>query len=159
MESAETLTAYHEAGHAVMSILMGGHVNRVSIDPPNDNGPNRYGETITTWPRMSDSQRFAYEICVSLAGPIAESLYAGCDRPIETVAEWQMDWDTAIQIASQVAVGKSAVNKLLNECQVKIRHLFDQANSWAAVAAIADELLAHETIEHSQVAEAVAFWL
>ena len=159
MESVETLTAYHEAGHAVMSILMGGHVDRVSIDPPNDEGPNRYGETIIAWPPISDSQRGACEICVSLAGPIAESLYAGCNRRIETVAEWQTDWDTAIQIASQISASKSAVNKLLDECEIKIRHLFDQANSWAAVAAIADELLAHETIEHSQVAEAVAFWL
>ena len=159
MESVETLTAYHEAGHAVMSILMGGHVDRVSIDPPNDEGPNRYGETITAWPPISDSQRGACEICVSLAGPIAESLYAGCNRRIETVAEWQTDWDTAIQIASQISASKSAVNKLLDECEIKIRHLFDQANSWAAVAAIADELLAHETIEHSQVVDAVAVWL
>ena len=159
MESVETLTAYHEAGHAVMAILMGGHVNRVSIEPPNDDGPDRYGETITTWPMMSDSQRFAYEICVSLAGPIAESLYSGCDERIETVAEWQMDWLTAFRSASKISTNSKTADKLLNDCQTKIRHHFDQANAWAAVAALADELLAHETIEHEQVEEVVAFWL
>ena len=108
---------------------------------------------------MSDCERFAYEICVSLAGPIAESLYAGSDERIETVAEWQMDWQTAFSIASRVSTGKESANKLLSDCQAKIRHHFDQPNSWAAVAALADELLAHETIEHEQVKAVVEFWL
>jgi len=33
------LIAYHEAGHALMAVLLGGKVQQVTIEPENDEGP------------------------------------------------------------------------------------------------------------------------
>ena len=35
------LTAYHEAGHALMALLLGGKVKQVTIEPDNDDSPGR----------------------------------------------------------------------------------------------------------------------
>jgi len=40
----------------------------------------------------------------------------------------------------------------------QVWNFFEDENVWAATCAIADLLLAHETIEHDQVAETWAFW-
>lgn len=159
LEEIEILTAYHESGHAVISVLTGGQVDEVSISPPDDDGPNRYGHTITRWPAMTREQLIAAEICVSLAGPVAEMLYVDEKRPICDVPEWAADWFRASQIAEHELATLSLAERLLNDCQNRIEQLFGQRNAWAAVGAVADELLAHETLGSEQVDEVVSFWL
>ncbi|MFT5303049.1 MAG: ATP-dependent Zn protease [Mariniblastus sp.] len=159
MEEIETLTAYHESGHAVISVLMGGQVDEVSISPPDDDGPNRYGHTITRWPAMTREKLIAAEICVSLAGPVAEMLYVDEIRLISDVPEWAADWFRASQIAVDELATLGLAERLLVDCQNRIERLFDQQNAWAAVGAVADELLAHETLEREQVDDVVSFWL
>jgi len=39
------LIAYHEAGHALMALLLGGKVKHITIEPDNDDGPVREGDT------------------------------------------------------------------------------------------------------------------
>ena len=41
-EDTQTLTAYHEAGHAIMAVSYGGRIVHVSIDPPDDDGLKRF---------------------------------------------------------------------------------------------------------------------
>ena len=38
------LIADHEAGHALIAHLLGGKVKQVTIDPDNDDGPERQGD-------------------------------------------------------------------------------------------------------------------
>lgn len=73
------LNAYHEAGHALMAILLGGEVRSVTIEPDNDDGPDRQGDTQVLWrrSRMSEKQFAETAIQVSLAGPVAEMIYSG----------------------------------------------------------------------------------
>lgn len=51
------LTAYHEAGHAVMAHLLGGKVRQVTIEPDNDDGPVRYGDTQVLWRRKGIGEK------------------------------------------------------------------------------------------------------
>ena len=37
------ITAFHEAGHVYAAIFVGAKVRSVTIDPDNDDGPNRSG--------------------------------------------------------------------------------------------------------------------
>src|SRR5579863_4685196 len=45
------LIAYHEAGHALMAVLLGGKVKQVTIEPDDDDGPARQGDTQVYWRR------------------------------------------------------------------------------------------------------------
>ena len=67
-EDTETLTAYHEAGHAIMAVSYGGRIIHVSIDPPDDDGLNRFGESIVQWPRAAARDIEIAELKVSRAG-------------------------------------------------------------------------------------------
>jgi hypothetical protein len=51
-----------------------------------------------------------------------------------------------------------SADKLLRQSVSAIFDLYEDGNHWAAVSAIADDLLAFETLEHEQVAETIAFW-
>ena len=155
----DEVTAYHEAGHAVMSVLMGGRVLRVTIEPPDDDGVARYGETMTQWPPMATADVWQAEICVSLAGPVAEMLYTSDSVAISEMPEWAMDWQNALATAKAWKRNSVAAQKLLKQSQDRIEHLFGQDHAWAAVSAVADELLAHQTLEAEQVDQVVSFWL
>ena len=87
MDLTEEITAWHEAGHAMMAVMCGGTIERVTIEPPDDDGPVRYGDTVTRWARMSGRQLAEAEIQVSLAGPVAEMIYSGERMELDAVEE------------------------------------------------------------------------
>jgi len=158
MDSTEETTAWHEAGHAMMAVLCGGTIERVTIEPPDDDGPVRYGDTVTRWSGMSARQLAEAEIRVSLAGPVAEMIYSGERIDLEGVEEWSGDWATAIAAARTLSKNESSARKLLNSVTDEIYQSFDSPNAWAAISAIADDLLAHETLDHTFVRDTVDFW-
>ena len=72
------LIAYHEAGHALVAVLLGGRVKLVTIEPDNDDGPSRSGETVVHWRRGVSAREMAVKgVQVYLAGPVAEMIYSG----------------------------------------------------------------------------------
>jgi len=159
-----TINAYHESGHAVMAIVLGGCVERITIEPHFDDGPLRYGETITSWPWLAQDatpskHRISAEIAVSLAGPVAEMIYLNERFSIEAIEEWSLDCRTANQLASQVASSPVSKNELLRESESIVRERLNEPQTWSAVAALSDELLAHETLEKDQIHDVTFFWL
>ena len=158
MDFTDETTAWHEAGHAMMAVLCGGTIERVTIEPPDDDGPVRYGDTVTRWSGMSPRQLAEAEVRVSLAGPVAEMIFCGKRMELDGVKEWSGDWATAMNAARALSKNDSSARKLLNVVSEEIYRTFDCANAWAAVSAIADELLAHETLEHDSVRDTVGFW-
>lgn len=158
VDLTEETTAWHEAGHAMMAVMCGGFVERVTIEPPDDDGPARYGDTVTRWSGMSALQLAAAEIRVSLAGPVVEMIFTGDHHDFEAVEEWSADWTTALAAARSVSKDEPTARKLLGKIAAEIHEAFESANVWAAVSAIADDLLAHETLEHEQIAYSVDFW-
>lgn len=156
-EDTETLTAYHEAGHAIMAVSYGGRIIHVSIDPPDDDGLKRFGESIVQWPRAAAKDIEIAELKVSLAGPIAELTYDGARESIANCGEFAADWQQAVLSASRLKPERSRGN-FLKEMERQVWDFFEDENVWAATCAVADQLLAHETIEHDEVADVWAFW-
>ena len=155
------LIAYHEAGHALMALLLGGEVRSVTIEPDNDDGPERQGDTQVLWrrSRMTDKQFAETAIQVSLAGPVAEMIYSGDPYHPGLIAEWAADWDEAWQAAALLHRDERQRLAFLEQTSIRLHHQLQQEEMWAALAALADSLLAHETLEAEQVEEIVREWL
>lgn len=155
----DELTAYHEAGHAVVALVYGGKIVRLSVEPENDDGINRYGESIVQWFSVSDSDFCVREVAVSLAGPVAEMSYCSSVRPIGLVPEFVDDWQRAMKAASNVAKDQFQLRQLLRETQGSLEEFCETQSNWAAISAVADALMAHGTLEHEEIAEIVEFWI
>lgn len=155
------LLAYHEAGHALMALLRGGKVQQVTIEPDNDDGPARQGDTQVIWrrSRMSDKDFAKIAVQVSLAGPVAEMIYSGDPYHPGLVAEWAADWREAWEAAVLLHRDERKRLEFLEQVSIQLYHRLKQDDLWSALACLADNLLAHETLEGEQVAEIVAEWL
>lgn len=153
------IIAYHEAGHALVAVLLGGEVRQVTIEPDHDDGPRREGDTQVVWRCASDREFAACAVRVSLAGPVAEMIYTGDPYHPGQVAEWAADWRQAWRAAA--AFHRDERKRLAHlERQTAELHRQLQADQvWAALAALADHLLAHETLEADEVRQIVADWL
>lgn len=155
------LTAYHEAGHAWMAVLSGARVLSVTIEPDWDDGPERYGDTQVAWQRSEFTERELAEkaVLVSLAGPAAEMTYRGDPYHPGFVAEWAQDWRDAWEAAEPLVPIEELRVRYLEQQTDKLCKLLDEENHWAAVAELADQLLAHDRLEAEEVVASVAQWI
>ena len=155
------LIAYHEAGHALMVLLLGGKVKHVTIEPENDDGPERHGDTQVFWPRAAiGDKEFAKKVVqVCLAGPVAEMIYSGEPYHPLFVAEWAADWREAWEAAVPLHPNDRRRLAYLERVSIELYHRLKEDKMWATLASLADSLLAHETLEGEQVEEIVGEWL
>ena len=155
------LTAYHEAGHALMALLLGGEVRLVTIEPENDDGPARFGDTQVLWRRSREGERqfAAKAVQVCLAGPVAEMIYSGEPFHPGHVPEWAGDWRDAWEAASLLHADERKRLAFLEQTCIQLHGMLQADNYWSALADLADNLLAHETLEWEQVEEIVSPWL
>ena len=155
------LIAYHEAGHALMAVLLGGKVKQVTIEPDDDDGPDRQGDTQVLWRRsgISDEDFAKIAVQVSLAGPVAEMIYSGDPYHPGLVAEWAADWREAWEAATPLHPVERQRLEYLEQVSIQLYHRLKQDDLWAALASLADNLLAHETLDCEQVDEIVEDWV
>lgn len=155
------ISAYHEAGHACMAIYVGARVRSVTIEPPWDDGPERYADIQVEWPIDQFTAREFHEksVLVALAGPVAEMIHSGEPYHPGFVAEWAADWKLAWDAAANLHTEEKRRLTYLEQVTVQLYKIMNQDHYWAALAAIVDHLLAHETLEGEQVEEVVAQWL
>lgn len=149
------LVAYHEAGHALMAYLLGGQVRQVTIEPDHDDGPRRDGDTQVVWrrPALGDKEFAKKSIQVHLAGPVAEMIYSGEPYHPAFVAEWAADWDGATQAAALLHADEVKRLQYLEQVSRRLYQQLQDDELWMALAALADSLLAHETLDQEQVEE------
>lgn len=156
----EEITAYHEAGHAYAAIYAGARVRSVTIDPDRDDGLQRTGDTVVIWSRRRFSaQEMAEKAAwVALAGPVAEMLYR--EQPFHPgfVAEWAQDWHSALESLSFVTSTQHRLAQL-EQYTIELYQSLARVDHWSAISAIADSLLAHETLEEQMILEVLEPWI
>ena len=154
-------TAYHECGHAFMAVYLGGQVRLLTIEPDRDDGPDRFGDVQVVWDRSSMSAKELQNklVLVALAGPVAEMIYTGEPLHPGFVAEWKADWEAAWEAAKPILDDERKRLAFLEESTRQLHALLQNDRHWAAIAALADNLLAHETLETEEIKHVLAAWM
>lgn len=144
-----------------MALILGGKVQHITIDPDDDDGPERYGDTKILWRRSGITEKeFAQKaVQVSLAGPVAEMIYTGDPFHPGLVPEWADDWRLAWESAAPLHPEERQRLLYLEQASIQLHRQLNDDELWSALAAVADHLLAHETLEGEEVEEIVAEWL
>ncbi len=157
----DEISAYHEAGHAFMAIYVGARVRSVTIEPDWDDGPARHADIQVEWPldRFTERELQEKSVQVALAGPVAEMIHSGEPYHPGFVAEWAADWKAAWEAVAPLIPAKRQRLTYLEQATLKLYRLLQQDEYWAALAAIVDNLLAHETLEGEEVEDIVRQWL
>ncbi|MCA8999676.1 MAG: hypothetical protein KDA80_21955 [Planctomycetaceae bacterium] len=155
------VSAYHEAGHAFMAISVGARIRSVTIDPDWDDGPQRYADIHVDWPleQFTDKEFQENSILVALAGPVAEMIHRGDPMHPGLVAEWAHDWSQAWHAAASLHPDERKRMAYLEQKTIVLYRLLNRDDHWAAIGAIVDNLLAHETLEGEDVEDIVQQWL
>ena len=86
-------------------------------------------------------------------------LYSGDPYHPGLVAEWANDWQAAWESAAILFSDHRKRLDYLESITGELYRLMDSEPNWSAVAALADSLLAHETLEAEDVEEIVGDWL
>ena len=126
-------TAYHEAGHAVVAMILGRPVDEVTILANREFlGVCRFGKN-----RYRPSEDWIErEILIALGGIAAEARYTG-----------NYAWDAAARDQRYVReltiqrAGETRAERLQKRLLAKAEHLLAQEPHWRAVVLIAQELL------------------
>jgi hypothetical protein len=132
--ASDEITAYHEAGHAVMALALGRPVDCVSIRPSREHlGICEFGKAVF---RPSEDW-LEREILISLAGLAAEARHTG-DYCWEAA---DRDRDFAADLALQRAGSERKAQRLLRRLLSKAEHILNQDANWETVERLAAELL------------------
>lgn len=164
-EDDETVTAYHESGHAIIGCALGGTIESVSLSQVSawddeGTGPHRFGDCVVNWGRVDPGQKWQQqkELLTTLAGPVAEFVYLDRDLAEVNPATWEDDWMVARQLVARLQTDGVQQSKLLRDAVSRLQHVMADDGCWAAIAALADELTLGDEIEGYRVEELVRFW-
>jgi ATP-dependent Zn protease len=144
-------TAYHEAGHAVIGLMLGYEVSKVTIRPiysylgsawTSKKRHSSLGSTeVQTASASPDSDDFGH-ICIELAGPLAEQLINPAPFK-ELIARGAFgDWQNAQKRARRI--NRRHAETLIDVLMEETRALVEQHRD--AIASVATALLERETL-------------
>ncbi len=147
----EATACYHEAGHAWMAHLLGGHVTLCTIE---DEDGSCMGKTTITW-RGIGGRELARKIALAaLAGPVAEARWRGDMDLLESLAAWEADWREATRAIAAFAAPherSTALRALIDEAA----SAFDDEDCWERLCRVADALEAHGTLDRDLFGDAI----
>ena len=155
-------TAYHEAGHAVMAILVRMGFGKVTIERKRDSlGHILHNKWRKTFSPRSEDMRSRYQlekaIRTCLAGPVAEKMWSG-----EKHIKWGADGSHAVEYASYLSQGglhhnmfyfsgsDRAIEAYLRFVAICCEEQLAITLNWAAVEAVAKALLEKRTINSKE---------
>ncbi len=129
----DAATAYHEAGHAVVALVLGRPVHGVSALPNRE----RLGQCEFRKGVFRPSEDWVErEILIALGGMAAEAMHTGTYARDEAERDLQYVRDLAERRA-----GRRQADRLERRLLAKAEHLLAKAGHWRAVELIAEELL------------------
>lgn len=132
-------TAYHEAGHAVMALVLGRPIQKVTVAP----NQNYLGACQMQKGRFKPTRDWLEdEILILFAGMVAESQVTGQYCHLSAA----QDLRGIRRYVLMRTGGDRQVERLERRLLDKAEHLLADLATWKAVESIAEELLKNETI-------------
>jgi ATP-dependent Zn protease len=139
-----TATAYHEAGHAVMALMLGRQIQKVSITPANlQTGGRRLGICEMKKGRLKQPKDWLEdEVLILLAGMVAEARFTGeyCPRGAA------QDLNAARHLLQTRAGSETQRERLERRLIDKTEHLLSDHGPAKAIELIAKELIERKKI-------------
>ncbi len=133
------LTAFHEAGHAVVALAVGRPLQKITIAPNRE----RLGLCHLQKGRAKPSKDWLEdEILILLAGMAAESQLSGTYN----LAGADQDLRMARRLAMMRAGSAKQAERLERKLLAKTEHMLSDESKWNAVEKIAADLMERETI-------------
>ena len=141
---SKTATAYHEAGHAVMALLLGRPIEKVTVTPAKlQTGGRRLGACKIQKGRSTASKDAVEDdVLVLLAGMVAESHFTKRYSP-DGAAQ---DLRAVKRLLENRAPTERQLERLTRRMLDKTEHLLSSEGNQRAVQSIAKELLQKQTI-------------
>ncbi len=137
-ETYDEATAYHEAGHAVVALVLGRQVHHVSVLPNRD----RLGVCEFRKPSFRPTEDWVErEILISLGGIAAEARHTGVHAWGSAGRDFQYVHELAVARAGERRAERYTMRMLS-----KAEHLIAQEDNWRAIELIAKALLASGSI-------------
>src|SRR6476619_1044973 len=134
----DEVTAYHEAGHAVIALALGRTIHKVSVLPNRERlGECRFGKG-NAKPTDDWLER---EILIALGGLAAEARFTGTYATEEAAQDLRFVRRLALERKSDRAVERYEQRML-----GKVEYMLADEVNWKAVELIAAELMKHGTI-------------
>ena len=141
---AERLTAFHEAGHAVIAELCGRLLTEVEI--VGDREHTGSVQSLAFPPnREAEAEDIERHLKIILAGTVAEAMVAGRQGWDET----SEDVDAAVRLGMRLVDDCEDVLPLLEDIGADVER--DLQSHWPAVEMLAAELLDRKTLTGSEV--------
>ena len=152
----DEIIAIHEAGHAVVAILLGGVVDSVTIEVPDQSSA---GATGVVWQKTSSRDQCINDMRVALAGPIAEMVFLGEYDYLRIKQEHAVDWEIVSEALQRLKLSEREAQKKVTDVANELHHRIRETEVWAAINDVAERLTLDGTID-GQVARALTtFWL
>jgi ATP-dependent Zn protease len=134
----DEVTAYHEAGHAVVALALGRTIHKVSAQPNRERlGECRFGKG-NAKPTDDWLER---EILIALGGLAAEARFTGTYATAEAAQDLRFVRRLALERKSERAVARYE-QRMLD----KVEYMLADEGTWNAVQLIAAELMKHGSI-------------
>jgi ATP-dependent Zn protease len=148
-----TATAYHEAGHAVMAIVLGRSIEKVTISPALlQTGGSRLGACRVQKGRFKASRDgLEDDVLILLAGMVAESHFTG--RYCEEGAA--QDLRAVKRLLAKRAKNDRNIDRLTRRLLDKTEHILGASEHAKTIQRVSRELLHKKTI----TGRAVQHWL
>jgi hypothetical protein len=144
LANAESLTAVHEAGHAVMAELCGRLLTEVEIVGDHEHAGSVQSRAFNPSPD-AETEDIERHLKIILAGIVAEAMVSGREGWDET----SEDLDTAVRLAMRLVDDCEDVLPLLEDIGSDVMR--DLERHWSAVETLAAELLDRKALTGSQV--------
>jgi len=155
-DADQQATAYHEAGHSVVGVLLGAKVRYATLESEQ---VGHLGEVEMHWPTRFAATQSTDPLRAILAGPVAEALYRNLAWQVVARGPGSQDLLQALAITAEYGWSNVKTLAWLQAEGERLREFLDRAEVWAAVSAVADLLLAHDTLEHEEISEEIQAWM
>ncbi len=136
-QTHDEVTAYHEAGHAVIALALGRTIHKVSVLPNRE----RMGEVRFSKGAKPTDDWAEREILIALGGMAAEAQHTGTYAMDEATQDLRFVRRLALERKSERQVERYE-QRMLD----KVEYMLADEGNWRAVKLIAAELLKHGAI-------------